>query len=312
MTHLAALWLLVHVVGRLPARLLFALAALGGTAAWHLSPRLQRITRDHMRHVLGVEADPRAVDAAARACVRSVAYYYVDFARYPHLSVEAALGQLEAIEGIELLLHAADRGNGVIVLSAHLGAPEMIGQAFAPLGINLGAITEPLRPRALHRFVDGVRARHGIAFFSADLAGLRAARAHLKHGGALGVLVDRDVLGTGAPYVFFGESTAMPTGAIDLARRTGAEVVGARILRGSRPGRYRLSIEAVPLPPPTGDRAANLDAGMRAEIAWLERAVAAAPGQWFPLQPVWAGLAGGRRHRAPRRREPEDDRPASD
>ena len=308
MIHLAALWVLVHVVGRAPARVLFALAALGGTAAWHLSPRLQRVTRDHMRHVLGVDADPRDVDAAARACVRSAAYYYVDFARYPHLSPEAVLAQVESSEGMDVLIEAARRGEGVVLVAAHVGAPEMIGQAFVPVGLDMALIVEPLQPPALHRFVDGLRARHGMTFLGADLAGLRAARAHLARGGVLGALVDRDVLGTGAPYVFFGEAAAMPTGAIDLARRTGATVVAARVLRGSHPGRYRITVEALPLPPATGDAAADLDAAMRTEIAWLERTIASAPGQWFALQPVWAGLAGDRprgRRRSPARRDVE-------
>ena len=300
MAHLVALWLLVHVVGRVLARVLFPLAALAGTAAWHLSPRLQRVTRDHMRHVLGVDADPRDVDAAARACVRSAAYYYVDFARYPHLSPEAALAQVESSEGLDALFEAVQRregGGGVVLIAAHVGAPEMIAQAFALAGLDLAFIAEPLRPAALRRFVDGLRARHGMTFLGADLAGLRAARAHLARGGVLGALVDRDVLGTGAPYVFFGEPTAMPTGAMELARRTGATVVAARVLRGSRPDRYRITVEALPLPPATGDAAADLDAAMRAEIGWLERTIADAPGQWFALQPVWAGLAGDRRPR---------------
>ena len=295
MIHFAVLWFLVQVAGRIPARVLFALAYACGTLAWRLSPRLQRVTRDHMGHVLGARATPREVDAAARACVRSAAYYYADFARYSHLSTEATLAYLDALEGIDLVRAAIERGRGVIVVSGHLGAPEMVGQALAPMGLNLAAITEPLEPPAVHRLVDGVRQTHGITFFTADLAGLRAARAHLANGGVLAVLADRDVLGTGSPYVFFGEPAIMPTGVVELARRTGAEVLGARVLRGARPWRYHAYVEPIPLPAPTGDRQADLDSGMRAALAWLEGAIASAPGQWFALQPIWSGLAGDRR-----------------
>jgi lauroyl/myristoyl acyltransferase len=41
----------------------------------------------------------------------------------------------------------------------------------------------------------------------------------------------------------------------------------------------------------TGDREADLDAGMRAMAAALEAGIRRAPDQWFPLQPVWSGLA---------------------
>lgn len=63
------------------------------------------------------------------------------------------------------------------------------------------------------------------------------------------------------------------------------------MLRGSSPERTRLRIEVVPLPWPTGDRDADLDAGMRAVIERLEQAIASTPGQWFPLTPIWRGEA---------------------
>ena len=301
MIHLAVLWFLVRVVGRIPARLLFPLAYAAGTLAWHLSPGVQRVTRDHMRHAMGPEASPHDIDAAARACVRANMYYYVDFARYSHLTAEETLSALEMLDGFDLITAAMERGRGVIIVSAHLGAPEMIGQAMAARGLNLAAITEPLQPPSVHRFVDGIRRTHGVGFFGADLAGLRAARAHLAANGALAILVDRDVLGTGTPYTFFGEPTRMPTGAVDLALRTGATLLGARVLRGARPDRYRAYVEPIPLAPPTGDRQADLTAAMRAELAWLEGAIAAAPGQWFAIQPIWSGLTGVTEPRVSRR-----------
>lgn len=282
-----ALRLLVSVGGRLPARLLYAAAAATGTFAWYASPAVRRTTRAHMRHVLGAGAPARAVDAAARGCVRAAAYYYADFARYPRLRVETVFERLQPLEGIEALFAAYDRGRGVIFISAHLGNPEIISQALGPFGIDLAVVTEPLRPPRLHAFVERQRARHGVTYLPADLGGLRAARAHLKHGGTLGVLVDREVLGGGRPYAFFGEAAPMPTGAVELARRTGAAIVAGWVLRGPAPDRFHARLEAVPLPAPTGDRAADLDSGMRAVIAWLERAIAGAPGQWFPLVPVW-------------------------
>ncbi|MSQ42503.1 MAG: hypothetical protein EXR65_05655, partial [Dehalococcoidia bacterium] len=211
---------------------------------------------------------------------------------------EAIFARVDRLEGIETLFDAYDRGLGLIFISAHLGSPEVIAQALAPFGLNVVGVTEPLSPPRVHAFVDRVRRRHGMTYLPADLGGLRAARAHLKHGGTLGLLVDRDVLGSGRAYPFFGAPAAMPTGAVDLARRTGAEVVAGWVLRTRRPGRYHAWIEAVPLPPPTGDRAADLDSGMGAVIACLERAITRAPGQWFPLAPVWGPPAppgdGGR------------------
>ena len=54
--------------GRLPLRLLYALADAAGTAAWCASPRLRDVTLDHMRHALGGEGgDAADEDGTGRA-----------------------------------------------------------------------------------------------------------------------------------------------------------------------------------------------------------------------------------------------------
>ena len=291
--HLAALWFLVNVVGRVPSQVLFPLAYLGGTLAWHLSSPLQRVTRDHMRHVLGPRARDRDVDRAARACARAAAQGYAAFAHLPHLSPARVHASVIAFDGLDMLLAARDAGQGAVLISAHLGAAEVLTHAAPAFGLDFAVIAEPLRPRRVHDFVQSVRAVPGVRFITADLAGLREARAHLAAGGMLGLLVDRDVLGTGRPFAFFGERALMPTGAVELARRTGVPIIAIWVLREGA-SRYRLLAERVTLPPATGDRAADVDSGMRALIAALEGGIRRAPGQWTALVPVWSGLAADR------------------
>ncbi|MDA0301262.1 MAG: hypothetical protein O2822_01945, partial [Chloroflexi bacterium] len=76
-----------------------------------------------------------------------------------------------------------------------------------------------------------------------------------------------------------------------LARRTGAPIVAVWCYRDALPGRYRLVARPVPLPAASGDRQADVASGMRAVLDALEGAIREAPGQWFPLSPVWSGLA---------------------
>lgn len=294
MAHFAALWLLVHVGGRLPLPFLDAAARAAGSAAWWASRRLREVTRDHMRHVLGPTARPTAIDRAARECVRTAARGYAEFAHLPRLTPQDVRARIVATEGMEALAAAHAEGHGVIVLSAHLGAPEVISRSAPTFHVQMAGIAEPLRPPRVHEFVQRVRRVPGVAVFAADLGGLREAHAHLVRGGALGMLVDRDVLHTGHPYAFFGERARMPTGAVELARRTGAPIVAVWCYREPTPGRYRLVAERVPLPAPSGDRQADLAAGMRAVLDALERAIRQAPGQWSPLSPVWAGLTADR------------------
>lgn len=300
-----ALRVWLRAFGRLPLRLLYALADAAGTAAWCASPRLRDVTLDHMRHALGTEAADaagedgaageggagrRRLARAARGSVRSAARYWADMARAAHLPPAAALDRIEAIEGVDGFLDAWDRGCGVLLVSAHLGNPETLVRAVGALGFDVLVLTEPLSPPAVHDLVHEVRRAPGVRFEPADRAGVREAIAQLRAGKALGVLADRDVLGTGLPQPFFGERARMPRGAVELALRTGAPIVTgfARRTRGER--------MRVVLDPPlrlerSGDREADAAAGMRRLTRALEAGIRASPEQWFALRPVWGGLA---------------------
>ncbi len=291
MAKFLSLWVLVHWGGRLPIRVLYACGWLIGMLAWYLRPTVRAVTRDHMRRVLGPQATAKTVDHHARRCSCAASYYYADFARAYHESPERLLAGVDEIVGIEEVFHAHDEGNGLILASAHLGNPELVSQVLDVMGLNLVVITEPLEPPRVHRFVHRIRGRRdGVCYAPASLQTLRTTITHLRAGGTVGLLIDRDVLGTGIPFPFFGTETRMPPGAVELVRRTGAALVVASVLR-TTPGRFRIEIERIPSLPPSSDREADLLVSMQDTVSALERAIRRDPGQWFALTPVWNGAS---------------------
>lgn len=279
---------LMAVAPRVPVGVLYALADAAGSVAWGASGRLRGVTRDHMRHVLGNGASAREIDRAARGCVRSATRYYVDFARYAGLESEAAFEQVDSIEGVEELFAAYDRGQGVVLASAHLGNPEFIAQALGSF-FDLMVLTEPLQPAELHELVHEVRERSGVRFVPVGASTARESVRQLRRGEVLGMLVDRDVLGNAPPFPFFGERAPMPTGAVELAWMTGAAVVVGFVMR-STTGRYRVVLREVTVPhrkDGSGDRAADVEAGMRSLVGAIEAGIAETPEQWFALSPIW-------------------------
>ncbi len=294
MLRLRLLQLLVRVANRLPVGLLYALASAGASIAWLGSPTLRGVTRDHMRHVAPAATSRREIDAAARGAIRSAALYYIDFARYAALRPEDTFDHVDTIEGVPDVFEAFDRGRGVILASAHLGNPEFIAQALGPF-FPTAVLTEPLEPPELHDFIHEVRARSGVRFVPADRNGVRVAMRHLRCGGVLGLLADRDVLGTGEPFPFFGERASMPHGAVELAWLTGAAIVVGFVVR-TRPGRYRITLREVEVPTRksgSGDRDTDIEVGMRRFIASIEDGIRATPDQWFALSPIWTSRLTG-------------------
>ncbi|RJQ07510.1 MAG: hypothetical protein C4558_09505 [Dehalococcoidia bacterium] len=285
-------WLLrtlMLVLPCVPLRVIAPLVWLAGGLSWYTSRQLRETTTDHMRHALGTSASRATVEARARDCVRTAAWYWVDLARAPRMTPEQTFACLDSVEGLETLFEAYDAGRGVVLLSAHLGNPEVFATLLPYLGLPAAIFVEPLGDPRVHALIESTRKRGGAQMLEPNTAGLRAALAQIRCGVILGGLADRDVLGTGKPYVFFGERAAMPDGMMEMALRTGAAVVAGWVTR-TRPGRYAAVVERIALPKASGDRQNDLEAAQYAYIDALERAIMRTPGQWFALAPIWRGL----------------------
>ena len=285
-----ALRVWIEAFGRLPLHVLYALADTAGTAAWYVSQHLRDVTLDHMRHVHGGDATPARVAHSARGNVRSAMRYWADMAHAAHLPPAAAIDRIEAVDGIDGFIEAHDRGCGVLLVSAHLGNPETLIRAIGTLGFDVLVLTEPLSPPGVHELVHAVRQAPGVRFVPADRTGVRLAIQQLRDGKILGVLADRDVLGTGQPQPFFGERARMPRGAVELALRTNSAIVTG-FARRTHGERMRVTLDRPMYLERSEDRAADAEAGMRRVTRALEAGISASPEQWFALQPVWGGLS---------------------
>jgi KDO2-lipid IV(A) lauroyltransferase len=284
-----ALRVIVGVFGRLPPRVLYAVADVLGTLAWYALASVRATTRDHMAHVPRFVDDTDARDRAARGCARAAARYYADFARGAHLSPDQALDEIDTFEGLEQLFEGLERSCGVIMVSPHLGAPEYLIRAAGRIGLDMLVLTERLHPPRMNDFVHQVRQQPGVRFIEADLGGVRETLAHLRGGGIVAILADRDIQSKGREVAFFGERTRLPSGPVELALRTGAPIIPGVALR-TRAGRYAVAMLQPLALQRRGDRETDVEAGMGLLARALEDCIERAPDQWFALQPIWRGL----------------------
>lgn len=84
----------------------------------------------------------------------------------------------------------------------------------------------------------------------------------------------------------------MPTGAVELAWMTGAAVVVGFVTRTTA-GRYRIVLREVSVPDRkdgSGDRATDVESGMRSVVLAIEGGIEETPEQWFALDAVWGSL----------------------
>ncbi len=279
-------WVAVRTVGRLPLPLVYALCDLAGEVAYWAFPRRRRHVWDNLRHIMGSQAPRAQVRRAARRVFRHVARYYGDLVCLPRLDVQEFYRRRLRHHGLqEHLLPAIASGRGVIILSGHMGNPELALQGLLAHGIRAVALTEPLRPPKLSRLVDGLRSSQGHTFLPVGVAGVRAALQALRQGGVVALMGDRDIQGPRARLPFFGQETSMPVGPIEMALRTGAQVVPVFCYR--RGDKLEVFIEPPLELTVSGYRQEDVRINTLRFLARLEEHLRRDPSQWIVLEPVW-------------------------
>jgi len=270
----------------LPTGAAYFIADAIGAVMYYLRPGLRRNVQRNMRQVMGPDAPASAIRATSRRVMRNAARYYADLVRTPRLDmIRFYEERINFVSGLDELRQSVATKRGVIIVSGHYGNPEVVLQAAVALGIPTFTLTEPLKPQRLNDLVHKLRARRGQVFRPLSLSAVREAIRWLREGRVVPLLCDRDIQNTGMALPFFGAETRMPTGATELALRTGAIVI-PMFCRRTKGGRFDVFSE-----PPldmivTGNAEEDVRVNTLRIIAAIERWVREDPGQWIVLESV--------------------------
>ena len=268
MTTAFLLPLLDRLARVLPATWLYALARLAGAAALPLAERRRQTVRANLQ-VLHPEWEPRQLDAGTKRVFQENAAYYVDIACLARMTPAHALKRLD-VEGLDLLREAHAAGKGVIVAGAHVGNPEFVVRALPAVGLECVALVEPLADKRRMRALQARREAAGLRAIPATIAGIKEAVRHLREGGILAVLADRDIQGGGSCVPFRRRQARFPNGAVDLALRTDAALLFCLTPRAGGPARGdRFRVRFLPTEPLLRSDNPSLD--VRANVANLVR-----------------------------------------
>lgn len=273
-----------EVTGRMHPRLGYWTARWMGTLIYIVLRNVRRTVIHNLRHVLGPEAPEEEVRACARrACISIAKCHYELF----HLSRQTAeeVRAMAFIDGREHLERALERGDGVVLIAAHVGNVDVAGQLTALHGMPMIGAVEHVKPEQLFQYTLRLRQRHGLRLIPTDGAMLGLYRA-LKRSEIVVLPVDRNLADNAREIAFFGAPTELPDGPVRIAYSTGAALIPALVSR--RPDNSLL-VEIAPEIElsKTGDREADLAAGMEKVVAIVEEHIARYPDQWLVASPVW-------------------------
>ncbi|MDH3540433.1 MAG: phosphatidylinositol mannoside acyltransferase [Acidimicrobiia bacterium] len=274
----------VVVVGLLPLPLARALGSSAGWLAWLWADKRKHNAIRAMARVRGEDPDrpsPEAISSARRLFAGYGRYWAEVFWLRP--GRVARVHASTTAEGLEYFRAALAEGKGVILALPHCGNWEVAGPVAKAEQAELIAVAEQLGSEEITTWFVALRASLAIDIVLADGTSnvMRALLAGLKRNAAIALLSDRDLSGKGEVVEFFGERTALPTGAVRLAKATGAPILPV----GSF---FSKTGHAIVVDPPllVGPDESLNDATQRLAAA-LEVVIRRHPEQWHMVQPNW-------------------------
>lgn len=279
-------WLLSQCARVLPSRLAYWIADRCGDIVYMLFPTYRRNVGSNITQVLGAGASREQIQRTARRVFRNSARNFFDLLQVPHTSAEMLRRSVDVSEeSWRRLDQVVDGGQGGIIVTAHFGAFDYVGQIFWANGYPLTSLVTRTVPEFIYTGVSYLRESRGARLEQVTPGGLRRVMTALRRGELVGILADRDFFQNGWPVTFFGKETTLPPGPVRMARDTGAPIV-ASFNRRLKHGHQLVLTQPFHVEK-TRDADRDIRNALQRLATMFERAIRESPDQWVIFQRVW-------------------------
>ncbi|MGC4191914.1 MAG: hypothetical protein QM589_12250 [Thermomicrobiales bacterium] len=263
-----------------------------GMVFYRFSPTYRANVEANVRQVLGEGGDALEVRRLTRSIFRTSGRNFADLLAMPRWNADYFVSHLSVGAGSwSIIDRAREQGNGVILITCHVGCFDFIGHALGRRGYPLTIVTGRTTSRFIFDGVTWLRSASGNHLVEPTPAGVRHTYRALKRNEVVVFVTDRDFFQNGRPVMFFGKRTTLPPGAVRIARDTGAAVVP---IVSERAGlRHRIHIFDPLQVEKTRDIDVDIDRGIVQVAAALERGIGVHLEQWAMFQRVWPDRPAG-------------------
>jgi lauroyl/myristoyl acyltransferase len=270
------------VFGVLPRKLsYFLMTVVGWVVATCFKSRVAGLV-ENLRQVFPEYSETEITDMMQRNA-KNYGKFWVDLFKMPHLKLDYRRS-LARIDGLEHLDRVLAEGKGCIVVTIHMGGWEGCAALWGSLDQYRSAlIAEVLEPPALWRRLLELRQSSGVEIIPLGRTAPRTILRRLQENSVVAGAIDRDILGSGKPYRFFGAPASIPSGLIEVAQRTGAGVLPIITLR--EPDDTYLFVGMEPLW--VGPEAGAVDGAIEKLLRLFEDCIRRHPDQWHVMEPIW-------------------------
>lgn len=219
---------------------------------------------------------------------------WVEFGRwiaeFPVLDRIAADPSRVEIVGGERLAALRGEAGPAVLISGHFSNFEIMALAIMRMGVKCQVTYRAFNnPYVDRRIVEG-RRRYGIQMFAPKgLQGARELFRALKRGESISLMTDQKFNG-GISADFFGTPAMTAPGPSTFALHHGIPLLPMSVQRTHK-ARFKVTVHEPMMLEDTGDRDADIEAGIKRINAFLEARVLERPTEWFWVHKRWPNEA---------------------
>ncbi len=233
--------LFLGLLALLPLRMAYALTGRLGRLLSFVTARHREIGLRNLAIAFPDQSPAWRLETFRRSYQR-LGHLAVEVARLPYLSRARAAARVhyEVGRGLENYQRAREMGGGVLFVTAHISAWELLPSAHALLGHPLTFVVRPLDNPFLESWSKRIRGHFGNRTLPKNNV-LRSVVKVLREAEDIGFLLDQNVQEKEAVFVpFFGQPAATSPAVAALAIRTGAPIVAGFIYPEDWEGHYSI------------------------------------------------------------------------
>jgi len=279
--------LLLGALGTLPRPMAIALGRVFARVAFWLPGKLRR-TGERNLLIAFPELSDRERLRVLRGSFDSLGRLLGEFSQFPKATPEGLRRLIDYDQvGLAYLREAEKNRRGVIFLTGHLGAWELLSFGWSALEYPISFLVRPIDNPKIEELIEGVRTRFGNRAIDKKNAAREALRV-LREGGTLGILSDLNTQTREGVFVpFFGKLACTTAGIATLALKTDAIVIPTCAIWDKDRRRYFFHGD-----PPvelirTGDKEKDVEINTARFAAAIEGLVRRYPDQWLWIHRRW-------------------------
>jgi KDO2-lipid IV(A) lauroyltransferase len=259
--------------------------AVFGAMLWFATGVNVNIIKKNISIVLGLRQDSKENRDIAKKIFINWGKNIIDFLKHSIISRERLKQRIE-VKGLENLDSALQKGKGVVIFTAHIGNFEWGACRLAVEGYKIWGTSLVRKNKLVGRFFESKRTSKGLKTLYINRI-LKVFKI-LKDNEIIAIPTDWDPTGQAArTFRFFGETAYLPTGALQIALKSGAALIPSFIWRKDKYNHLLIIEKPIDLIR-EGDKETLISKNMVKIMAVMEKYIKEHISEWEMFHNIWS------------------------